>query len=119
MSLIRAVCHEGLASSACQSSDLIPSGEADTVDRQHSFSDLIKALDGCVQHEVCENFCVLIVLWMFPCIAARVGASELCNDVDGFVSGVMKKSPTGNRSTVNMMSQHPLQLYALLLRLAK
>lgn len=117
--LIRAVCDEGQRSAACQSSDLIPSNEIDEVSRTAGFAHLLRALDECKGHKVCEQFCVLLVLWFFPCIAKRVGAENLCENVDGFVSGIMEKSTVGNRSTVKLISQHPLQMYAHLLRLAQ
>lgn len=112
------MCAQGEQSGACQSSDLIPSGEVDEVTRTPGFAHLRNALDECTGHGVCERFCVLLVLWFFPCVAERVGAGDFCDAIDGFVSGVMEKSTIGNRSTVKMISQHPLQMYAHLLRLA-
>ncbi|MBN23077.1 MAG: hypothetical protein CL678_17460 [Bdellovibrionaceae bacterium] len=113
------MCAEGSQSAACQSSDLIPSGEQDEVSRTAGFAHLKNAMEECQDNAVCRQFCVVIVLWFFPCIAEQVGASSLCNDFDGFVSGIMEKSTIGNRSCVKMISQHPLEIYAHLLRLAQ
>tara|TARA_Y100000592_G_scaffold78059_1_gene122650 strand:- start:1233 stop:1709 length:477 start_codon:yes stop_codon:yes gene_type:complete len=116
--ILRAVCAEGLATEDANRSDLLGplDTEADELDRRGGFKTLLETMESTANCPACQQFLSLIVLWMFPCVARQMGCADLVSSMDLLLSGRMQKRQAGNRSTVNAVSKHPLEIYAALLQ---